>query len=197
MRMAPNPWDIGFGAVIFIGALLALFVWFPADIPTGFFHVNAIGREEPGDAFFPILLAALLAALGVVDLITSFWRWRAGAETSPAGKLTVGNLRFLVTFMLIVLAGLGVMYGAGPLTVLVLNGMGLLDGSYRQFSDTVPYKYIGYVAGGLLMTIALIAWTEGRVRRSGVVAVVITLATAILIFDVLLKNILLPPNADF
>jgi len=89
------------------------------------------------------------------------------------------------------------MYGLGPLTVAVLNSVGLLDADYRQLTDTAPYKYIGYVVGGFLMTITLIAWTEGRIRRQSVIAVVLTLIVAIIIFDVVLKNVLLPPNADY
>lgn len=196
-RAAPDPWNIGFGAIVFVGALLALFVWFPADIPTGFFYINAIGREEPGDAFFPILLASLLAVLSCVHLAISLFRWRAGVEAPRSGRLTAENLRFLVIFLVITAVGLAVMYLLGPLAVFLLNEAGLLDGSYRQFTDTAPYKYVGYVTGGFMMTIALIAWTEGRVRPTSVATVLMTLATAIIIFDVLLKNILLPPNADF
>ena len=89
------------------------------------------------------------------------------------------------------------MYWLGPLTVAALNTFGWLDASYRALSDTAPYKFIGYVVGGFVMTITLIAWTEGRIRWASVLSVLITLTVAILIFDLLLKNVLLPPNADY
>ena len=196
-RSAPDPWDIGFGVVVLAGALLALFVWFPADIPTGFFFVNAIGREEPGDAFFPIILALLLLVLSIIHLGQSFYRSWQGNAVPATGELTLDNFKFLGAFMIIMAISLAIMYWLGPLTVMALNVIGWLDTSYRALSDTVPYKFIGYVVGGFVMTITLIAWTEGRIRWAGVLSVLITLTVAILIFDLLLKNVLLPPNADY
>ncbi len=194
---APDPWDIGFGVVVLAGALLALFVWFPADIPTGFFFVNAIGREEPGDAFFPIILALFLLVLSVLHLGLSFYRSWQGNAVPATGELTSDNFKFLGAFMVIMAISLAIMYWLGPLTVAALNTFGWLDASYRALSDTAPYKFIGYVVGGFVMTITLIAWTEGRIRWASVLSVLITLTVAILIFDLLLKNVLLPPNADY
>ncbi len=196
-RSALDPWDIGFGVVVFVGALLALFVWFPADIPTGFFHINAIGREEPGDAFFPVILALLLLILSVLQLGTSIYRSWQGHSAHATGELTVGNFKFLGAFIVIMAVGLAIMYWLGPLTVAGLNLIGWLDSSYRALTDTAPYKYIGYVVGGFIMTMTLIVWTEGRIRWASVLSVIITLVVAILIFDLLLKNVLLPPNADY
>lgn len=196
-RATPDPWDIGFGVVVLAGSLISLFVWFPADIPTGFFFTNAIGREEPGDAFFPIILAILLAALSVIQLSIAIMGRGPSASPDVQNSLTIQNLRFLLIFIAIIGCGLAIMYGLGPLVVWMLNALGVLDADYRQLTDTAPYKYIGYVVGGFVMTIALIARTEGKVRRNSVLAVLITLVVAILIFDVLLKNVLLPPNADF
>ncbi len=195
---APDPWDIGFGVVVLLGSLLALFVWFPADIPTGFFFINAIGREEPGDAFFPIMLAVLLAILSVIQVALAIFSARsANEDDAPLTMLTVSNFKFLFLFIMISLAGYAIMYWLGPLTVTALNSVGVLDADYRQLTDTAPYKYIGDVVGGFLMTITLIAWTEGRIRRQSVIAVLLTLIIAIIIFDVVLKNVLFPPNADY
>ena len=194
---APDLWDIGFGVFVLTWAVLALSVWFPVDIPTGFFHINAIGREEPGDAFFPIILAILLLVLACVHIFFSIARIRAGTPAHSSGELTKPNFKFLGMFILIMACGLAVMYGLGPITVSALKALGWLDATYRELTDTAPYKYIGYLVGGFLMTIALIAWTEGRIRVAGVISVLLTLFFAILIFDVLLKNVLLPPNADF
>jgi len=196
-RSAPDPWDIGFGVIVLTSALLALFVWFPADIPTGFFFVNAIGREEPGDAFFPIILAVLLLVLSVIQIGQSFYRSMKGNAAPATGEITSDNFKFLGAFMVIMAISLAIMYWLGPLTVSALNMLGWLDTSYRALTDTAPYKFLGYVVGGFAMTITLIAWTEGRVRWAGVLSVLITLTVAILIFDLLLKNVLLPPNADF
>lgn len=192
-RRKPDPWDLGFGAVVLAAALLALFVWFPADIRGGFYHVNAIGKTEPGDAFFPVLLAVTLAVLSGVQLLLSLLR---GAPAT-GGRLTARNLRFLATFVAICGLGLLIMYALGPVTVWLLRELGLLDAQYRNLTDTAPYKYLGYLAGGFLMTLALIAWTEGRIRLVAVITVLAVQAVAILIFDGLLTNVLLPPNAEF
>ena len=47
------------------------------------------------------------------------------------------------------------------------------------------------------MSLTLIGWTEGRLRRSAVIAVISVLVVAIVVFDGLLTNVLLPPNAEF
>ncbi len=196
-REALNPWDIGFGAALLVFALWALFFWFPADIPTGFFFINSVGREEPGDAFFPIILASLLVGLSVIQMILSWRNRRSNADVDQTGSITLSNVKFLAIFLTVVGVGLGLMYWLGPVTVAVLNAAGFLDGTYRNFSDTAPYKYLGYVAGGAVMTLALIIWAEGRVRPVAVMTVVAVLVVAILLFDVALRNVLLPPNADF
>lgn len=194
---APDPWDIGFGAVVLVGALVALFVWFPADIRGGFFHTNAVGRREPGDAFFPIILASTLAVLSVIQIALALLRPRASTEDAPQARLTAQNLKFLATFLAFSGVGLAIMYWLGPLTVSVMQALGLTDADYRNLSDTAPYKYLGYVVGGFLMTVGLITWSEGRVRRGALITVIVVLATAIIVFDVLLNNVLLPPNAEF
>jgi len=196
VKATPNPWDIGFGVVVLVGALLALFVWFPNDINGGFMQVSAIGRNEPGDAFFPILLALLLAGLGVLQIaLPALGRALRTDDENPV--IRTENLLFLVKFLGIVVAGLTVMFWLGPLTVAALNTPGLIEGSYRQYTDTAPYKYIGYVVGGFGMTATLIVWTEGRARRIALITVAGVLAASILIFDIALTNVLLPPNGEF
>jgi hypothetical protein len=84
----------------------------------------------------------------------------------------------------------------GPLTVDLINGMGGDIGSYRQLRDTIPYKYIGFVAGGFAMIFGFISMVERR--WSGKLAA-ISLASIIvlaLIFDLPFEDLLLPPNGD-
>ncbi len=197
-RMAPDPWNIGFGVVTLAASLLALFVWFPLDIKGGFIQTNLTGNLEPGDAFFPILLAAALVALSLVQILAAFLtRGPSFAQVSEeTGRLSFRNLKFLVCFFTILVVGLTIMFWFGPLVTAMLGAVGLIDQSYRQLVDTVPYKYLGYLVGGFAMTTALVWWTEGRLRPRAVFTVVAVLAACILIFDILLDNILLPPNAD-
>lgn len=195
--VAPDPWDIGFGATLFGLALLALLVWFPYDIKGAFVETNFVGKVEPGDAFFPVLLAGTILVLSGFHLAGAlFWRRQTGA-VAPAGKLTRANFIFLFLFHGIVITAMAVMYWLGPLTVWLSNLLGITDLSYRQLVDTVPYKYVGYVAGGFLMTASLINWTEGGLRRRSLFTIVAIIAVLILVFDVLLSNVQLPPNADY
>ncbi len=196
-RWTPNPWDIGFGVVTLAASLVALFFWFPHDIKGGFVEINLAGRLEPGDAFFPVLLTTTMVILSVVQLLSVALTRTQQEPDTTIGKLTPANLRFLLLFYSVVLAGLAVMYWLGPLTTALLRGLGIIDQSYRELLDTAPYKYLGYVGGGFVMTAGLITWAEGKVRPRAILTVVIVLFLSLLIFGILLKNIQLPPNADF
>lgn len=197
-RMAPDPWNMGFGVVTLAAALLALFVWFPLDIKGGFIQTNLTGNLEPGDAFFPILLAAALVALSLVQITAALFNRQSpsAAQAGDTGRLSASNLKFLACFFAILAAGLAIMLWFGPLLTTGLGTIGVIDQSYRQLVDTVPYKYLGYLVGGFAMTTTLVFWTEGRLRPRAVYSVIAVLAACVLIFDILLDNILLPPNAD-
>lgn len=194
---APDPWDIGFGAVLFVLALLALFAWFPLDIRGGFVETDHAGKLAPGDAFFPVILTCTILVLAGLSVIGNLlWR-RQQDDDASSGGLTRANLVFLAAFHAIVVAGLAIMYWLGPLVVALLDALGTMDLTYRQLVDTAPYKYIGYAAGGFLMTAGLIAWSEGRLTRRAVFTVLTVIAACVVIFDVLLINVQLPPNADY
>ena len=197
VRPAPDPWEIGFGAVTLTSALLALLVWIPNDVVSGFIDTRPTGQAEPGDAFFPMLLAGTLLVLSAVQLLSAALNRTAPDAESGNGRIRPENLKFLIIFYAIVLGGLTIMYWLGPLTVKALQMTGIIDLTYRQLIDTRPYKYLGYLAGGFLLTVGLIWRAEGRLRRRAIVAVVIVLTASVLIFDVLLNNVQLPPNADF
>ncbi len=193
-RAARDPWNIGFGVVALVVSLLTLLVWIPGDIKGGFIEINQIGKPEPGDAFFPIILAGLIMLLSASQLAGAIF----SRKPQPAsGKLTLDNIKFLLLSYAIVFAGLTIMYWLGPLVVEILRAAGVIDNTYRQLVDTAPYKYLGYVTGGFLMTMGLIVWTEGTIRLRAVLSVVIVLGFLILVLDILLHNIQLPPNADF
>ena len=193
-RPTRDPWNIGFGAVALVAALLTLLVWIPGDIKGGFIENNQMGKPEPGDAFFPIILTGLMLVLSAGQLLSALFNHRPQPASSA---LTPGNLKFLGLFYAIVFAGLTIMYWLGPVVVETLRAAGLIDNTYRQLVDTPPYKYLGYVAGGFLMTTGLIIWDEGSMRPRSMLTVVIVLACLILLLDIALHNIQLPPNADF
>jgi len=196
-RKTLDPWDIGFSVFVLASALLAIFVWFPLDIKGGFFNITPLGKVEPGDAFFPSLLAVSLALLSVLQLAISLLKGSPPPRDAEPSRLSSDNFRFLAIFLSICAIGLAMMYTLGPAVVWVMREIGATDASYRQLTDTAPYKYIGYVLGGLFITLTLIGWTEGRLRRGAIIAVFAVLFVAIGIFDGLLSNVLLPPNADY
>ena len=195
-RAAPDPWEIGFGVACVGFALLALSVWFPRDIVGGFTETNAAGKVGPGDAFFPTLLASSILLLGGIHVLKTLITSRGSAERQTIGRLSQANFSFLVRFHLVVGLGLAAMYLLGPLTVAVSNALLGGTATYRELVDTPPYKYVGYVSGALLITLPLIHWASGRTTlRTAVVVVAVILATIVL-FDGLLRNVQLPPNAD-
>jgi hypothetical protein len=195
---APDPWNIGFGAALVLFALAALFVWFPRDIIGSFIETNQVGKVGPGDAFFPVLLASAILGLSILHLLSMLFQRRTGGDTAATiGKLTVANIWFLVRFHLVVLLGLFTMYVLGPIVVSAINAVQGSDLQYKALVDTVPYKYVGYAVGGCLLTMPLIAWAEGGLRLRSIIIVCGMIVLSILIFDVLLSNVQLPPNADY
>jgi len=194
----PDPWNLGFGVVLCVLSLLALFVWFPRDIIGSFIETNQVGKVGPGDAFFPVLLASAIFGLSAVYSVITFVRSRRGSNQIPtSGRITAANLGFLVRFHLIAVASLLVMYALGPIVISAANAFLGTELQYKALVDTVPYKYIGFVIGGLLLTVPLIAWSEGGIRWRSVAIVIATIVALILIFDVFLNNVQLPPNANY
>jgi hypothetical protein len=191
-------WNFGFGIALATFALIALVVWFPRDITGGFIETNEVGKVGPGDAFFPVLLAVSILLLSVIDLLVNAIRMaRDFPMTGGVGRLTVGNLVFLARFHVAVLVGLIVMYSLGPVVVAVRNALSSDVLHYRQLVDAVPYKYIGFIAGGFIVTLPTIAWAERRWSPRSALIVLAVLVTMIFVFDILLTNVQLPPNADY
>lgn len=203
LESAPQPsrnarWDVGFGLVLVAFAVLALLVWFPNNIAGGFIVTSRAGKIGPGDAFFPVLLAGAILVLSLIDLAMSALRARRDNHAPGGiGKLTPGNLAFLGRFHVAVFLGLVIMFWLGPIVTALQNV--LTDGAltYRQLADTVPYKYIGFIVGAAVVTLPTIAWAEGGWRARSVLCVLAVVAMIIVVFDVLLTNVQLPPNADY
>ncbi|MGI9523223.1 MAG: hypothetical protein ACR2PG_16425 [Hyphomicrobiaceae bacterium] len=194
----PDPWNIGFGLALCVFALVALFIWFPRDIIGSFIETNQVGKVGPGDAFFPVLLASAILGLSAVHLLSTLLRRRTGVDTATSiGKLTTANVWFLVRFHLVVLFGVLTMFALGPIVVSAINVIHGSDLQYKALVDTVPYKYVGYAVGGSLLALPLIAWAEGGLRLRSIIIVCAMIVVSILIFDVLLNNVQLPPNADY
>jgi hypothetical protein len=188
-RAAPSArgFDIGFGVVAALFAAVALWVWFPVDIRGGFIERGVSGDPAPGDAFFPTLLAWGILALGALQCANALLR----SPPESAGALRLGDLGFLAGFATLFAAAIALMATTGPVLAELFS-----DRSYRQLSATPPWSYSGFLLGGLLLGYAPIAVIERRIRWRGLLIVAAALAVLVVIFDLLLSGVRLPPNAD-
>lgn len=179
--------DVLFGAVAALFAAVALFLWFPVDIRGGFIETGVGGDPAPGDAFFPTLLACGILALGLAQCAAAAVRPRPAGAGGPSRA----NLLFLAGFIALFAVGIAAMTITGPVLADLFS-----DRSYRQLSDTAPWKYLGFVAGGLLLGYAPIVAIQRRLTWRGLLVVALALLTLIVVFDGLLSTVRLPPNAD-
>jgi len=171
-------------------AALALFVWIPADSETAM--IETFRRQTYlGDAFLPSVAAAamLFAALGQIAVTLVRPRDRWGPRLFD--HVTVS---FFLSFTFIVGLSLALMFWAGPL---LWDMLGDDERTYRQMRDTAPWKYLGFVLGGMFMVGGIITLIEGRLKPRTLVLAFGFTAFLILIFDVPFSTILLPPNGDW
>lgn len=171
-------------------ATLLLFIWIPADTETAI--IESFRRQTYlGDAFLPSLAAAgmLIAATG--QLAVTLRRRDDRSEDRLFDHVTVSFFAFFAVIMSLSLAA---MFWTGPLLWELLG-----DGErgYRQMRDTVPWKYMGFSLGGIVLVGGIIALLEGRLRGRTVLVAAGFVLVLILIFGVPFDTILLPPNGDW
>lgn len=165
---------------------LILFVWIPFDVDTGILE-KARRSVVLGDSFAPAVAGTLIAIGGVLLFVEKV---TTAAEQST---LSIANLRYLLSTLSIITLALVLMRYAGPLALAMFGDEGA---AYRLLRDTPPWKYIGFVCGGVFLIAALITWTERRFKFRflfiGIVAVLVLIA----IYDLPFDDLLLPPNGD-
>lgn len=181
------------GVVSVVVSAVILFVWIPLDVETGI--VEKVRRQtELGDAFAPFI-AALLIGLGGVLLLCEK---NTPAKKSAATPHSMGETSFsdfthaLVVFVLIGTALLLMRY-SGPLAVSFILGS---EAEYRLLRDTAPWKYIGFIAGGLWLIVSLIILIENRLRLIHIVIAAVVVLLLIALYDLPFDTLLLPPNGD-
>lgn len=176
---------------------VALFIWFPNDIPSGFWVEDAAGNKGPGDGFFPYLLVSTLLCLCGIQITGVLFKSFTNDPQSVGERgLDSSNFRFLACLSAIVGVGLAAMFWTGEFFVYILNNLNFVHASYRELLDVAPYKYIGYLLGGSIISLSLIVWSERRFRWHSIISVAVVLLALIILFDVLLNNVFLPPNGD-
>jgi hypothetical protein len=171
------------GVVCILLAVFALVVWVPLDIDTGLVE-KVRRRVSIGDSLLPVV------ALGFVILGGLMTIARSANQETPT--VTIYNALFLIKIFGVLAGSLAVMRGLGPL-VIDLAGE---DTSYRALRDTAPWKYIGFVVGGSLMVMGLIALVERRLTTRGLLIGILTAIALVLIYDLPFEDLLLPPNGD-
>ena len=171
---------LGLACIAF--ALLVAFVWIPLDTETWLVERKR-GRNIVGDSLAPTLAAAFVLIAGIMLMFH-----RGGDEDKPSRD----NLRFIGTMIGIGVVSLLIMRWAGPaLAALLAEG-----GDYRLLRDTAPWKYTGFVAGGVVLILAMIAFVEEQLSWRAMLIALAAVAGIILLYDVPFDDILLPPNGD-
>ncbi|TJZ90280.1 hypothetical protein FA743_16070 [Paracoccus gahaiensis] len=189
-------WNLWLGAGTLAFVALCLFVWFPRDIGSGFLQQNLTGRTVPGDSFFPVLLIGLMVPLAVLLIVAQIGA-RSGKNGEVVGHIGLRNLLFLAQMVVLTGLGLLVMDVTGPALVWATNAVGLSEASgYRAVSATFPFDVSGFFVGGTLLTCGYTFVARHRLRWRDVLIAVVTTAVLIGLFDGLLNDIQLPPNAD-
>ncbi len=177
---------LGCGCVAF--AALLILVWIPLDTETPIIE-RVRGRQVIGDAMAPTVVALVLGAAGVM-LMVEGWR-RASTFT-----VTRDNLIYLAKLLAIILVAMLLMRWVGPFTIGAAQWLGFEGASYRELRDTVPWKYLGYMAGGSFLICSLVTFIERRLRwRTLAIALGATVLVAAL-YDVPFNTLILPPNGD-
>jgi len=82
---------------------------------------------------------------------------------------------------------------SGPLLLHVFEGG---DTEYRLLRDTAPWKYIGFIVGGVWLIVSLIVLNERRLRWQHFLIALTAVLVLIAFYDLPFEDLLLPPNGD-
>ena len=174
--------DFLIGLGVLMAGCLILFVWIPLDVETGLIE-KVRSQVTIGDALAPSLAASVLIVGGLLLIFQSF-------RTLGGTDLSWNSLIFLVLLLALLGLSMAVMRWAGPFTAYLLNA------DYRSLRDTVPWKYIGYFLGGIIMIFGFISMMERRLRWRTLIISILAVLFLIIVYDLPFENLLLPPNGD-
>lgn len=170
------------GLLACAGALAVALIWVPLDSGTGL--IEKVRRQVTiGDALAPTLAAGFILLGGLLVLFFE--------PAENARRLTLKHVQFLSAFLLVVFVSFMIMRWSGPAI-----GAFILEDGYRPMRDTAPWKYMGFVLGGVVLIAGLIALVEGRVSLRGVFIGFIATVALIVVYDLPFDDLLLPPNGD-
>ena len=184
-----RPWEFIIGVFGLALAIVAVTVWFPYDIAGSFMQKTLTGRVQPGDAFYPIVLAALLGLLGAIQMLASLRK--TGERTS--GELSLENLRFLIGLCAFLAISALLCYGLAPWLAETVNG----GRPYRLLRDTAPWKFLGFGLAAPALIWPMVVLSERRVSLRGAIFVAVFVAILLVVFGMALPDTFLPPNAEY
>lgn len=175
-----------------------LFVWIPLDVETGI--IEKVRRQkELGDAFAPFV-AALLIGLGGLLLAVekkpdASNQSSSGAQLSSGSDHSNGKADLTHAAVLIILLSIALllMRYVGPLAVALFDDS---NTEYRLLRDTAPWKYLGFIAGGMWLIVSFIVFIERRLRVKHILIALIVVCVLIALYDLPFDTLLLPPNGD-
>ncbi len=188
--MRIDPRSLGIAAAVAAFALLTLGVWIPADVESGVVETFR-RRTVIGDAMAPTVAAIGMLVAAALLAVSAILKPRREAAAFDRQSLT-----FAARFAAAIAVGLALMGHTGPLVVDAINALGGAVGSYRELRDTIPYKYFGYLLGGIAMVAGAIAVVEQRLTRGAALAAVLATLVLIVLYDLPFDDLLLPPNGD-
>ncbi|MEM7257589.1 MAG: hypothetical protein AAF404_09395 [Pseudomonadota bacterium] len=187
---------LGWLALLLCGVML--FIWIPLDVETGI--IEKVRRQVTlGDAFAPSIAAVIIGLGGLLILLerpqgrpelSSQTTAASGRSLRPPG---MADVRHATIVLVLVTISLVLMRYAGPLILKLLEGS---DAQYRLLRDTAPWKYIGFMAGGLWLIISLIVFNERRLRWQHILIALVAVLVLIAFYDFPFEDLLLPPNGD-
>lgn len=179
--MTQQRW-LGWMALVVCGVIL--FVWIPLDVDTGI--IEKVRRQvNLGDAFAPSVAAALIGLGGLMILL------ERGQPSNTS--ISIADVKHAAVILCLVTISLFLMRYTGPVTLAVLEGN---EAEYRLLRDTAPWKYIGFIAGGMWLIVSLIALVERRLRWQHFIVALIAVLVLIAFYDLPFEDLLLPPNGD-
>ena len=169
---------LGLIALIF-GLWIALY-WAHEDAATGVVKFK-YGSLRVGDALAPTVAGSLIAFAGLWLMLTG----------DAARRLTWSNVGYLALLGVCLIGGLALMRWGGPALVEAIT-----DSAYRPLRDTFPWKYVGFILGGVVMITSLIAIVERRLHWSRILIALGVATLLAFVYDVPFDDLLLPPNGD-
>ncbi len=174
---------LGLAFLVFAG--LVAFVWVPLDVESGLIE-KVRRRIAIGDALAPTVAAFFIGLGGLMLLL-----FERNAPDQP--RLDTTTFSYIGIQIAVMVTGFLIMLYAGPLAVALFGG----EAEYRLLRDTVPWKYTGYLIGGVFIVTGLISQVEGRLKWRNVLIGIFVVVVLITIYDLPFEDLLLPPNGDF